>query len=427
MSMPETLSSDPQKRAEYNRFINNISTIYGSQNASGIIPVFWTKPAGYGYAPDSESTLRTLSPKESYYFIVRDESSLPLNVPFVSGLLPGLTDANKLPTVSFSGNKLLRKKPNYSYLEFPVKGLQPYEDYAFRFNHIHANWPCTINPLSGVFKPSESEYTVAAVLEFCAINNTHTNDSHPLPYVLDSHGIDYSNLYNIFNIEVYPLIDNTDTIMSDSITMHCDECVDPTPVPPAPPSNPSTNPVIQLPESIELISYDQASIKRNKLQARIDAMYAKMDGLDPLNEKYQISYDKYNNIVQQLSTELANVRDGRFCTFKAKIFNLNPNDTYNFRYNSIDGNWPAVVITPPLGTISKESSYEILTTVAFAACSGAYGAGTQGYLDYHNTSKFDKNNVYTMINLSVSRVDGNTNYSNSSKPLSIYCKDCLSS
>lgn len=424
MSIPTSINNEPYKRAEYNRFINNISTIYASQNSSGLIPVFWTRVSGSQYVPDPNSTLSSLKPKESYYFIVRDETALPLNIPYISGLLPGFTDYNSAPTVSFSGNTLLSADGNYGYLSFPIQGLQPYEDYSFKFNPIHANWPCTMNPISGIFKPSDTEYTVSAVLEFCATSDNHINDDNLLPYVLDGHKINYSNLYNIFNIEINPVSYTADSIMGDSITIQCKNCL-PRDIEDLPAAIGDFPPVVVLPTSIELIPYDKAQVKRDKLQIRIDNFNNKIDGLDPSDEKYLLLLDNYSNMIDKLNHEMNETRDGRFCTFKSKISNLNSNDSYSFEYRSIDGNWPAVVITPASGLISKANNYDIITTVAFAACSGAYGENTPGYLDYHNTSKFDKNNIYTMIELVVSRTDNNPNYSTTSKPLPIFCKDCL--
>lgn len=424
MNVPPSISNDNKKLAEYNRFMDAISTIYGSQTTSGNIPIFWTVPSGYRYAPSSESTLTKLVPKESYYFIIRDESSLPLNIPSISGLILGAQDS-RLPTVSFSGNKVL-KDHAYAYMDFMIKDLQPYEDYQFKFNHVHANWPCTINPLSGIFKPSESDYIISAVLEFCNISSSHSNDINLLPYTLDGHQIDASNLYNILNIEISPVSNIVDTIMSDSINIHCDKCISIENNAPTS-SVASSKPSISIPEVINLISYDKAIIYRDKIQKRIDNMYTKMDSLDPSSATFKSLYNTYDDLIIGLTTDLEEIRDGRFCTFKTKITNLNSSYIYNFRYNSVDGNWPAIVITPPSGRISNESSYEILTTVAFAACSGAYPSNMPGYLNYHNTSKFDRNNVYTMINLSVSSLDGNPLLSSISKPLSIYCKDCLDS
>jgi hypothetical protein len=424
MNIPLAISNDNKKLAEYNRFIDSISTIYGSQTTSGNIPIFWTVPSGYRYAPSPESTLRKLMPKESYYFIVRDESSLPLNIPYVSGLLSEQDDT-RLPTVSFSGNKILTDH-TYGYMEFIIKDLKPYEDYKFKFNHIHANWPCTINPISGIFKPSEPEYVISAVLEFCDTSTSHSNDQNLLPFILDGHEIDSKNLYNILNIEISSMSNTSDSIMSDSINMHCNECLGIAQNTPTTDVT-SSKPTIFIPEVINLISYDKAIVQRDKIQARIDSMYTKLDSLDPSSTNFKFLYNTYDDLIIGLTNDLEEVRDGRFCTFKTKISNLNPSYTYRFNYSSVDGNWPAVVITPPSGSISNESSYEILTTVAFAACSGAYPSNMPGYLNYHNTSKFDKNNVYTMINITVASSDGNPSFRTTSKPLSIYCKDCLNS
>ena len=132
--------------ADYNRFIEAISTIYGNQNSTGNIPTFWTTrnsstdSAGhikYVYVSSAESSLKALQSTEAYYFIIRDESYLPLHIPQVGGTIQGLTDLNKLPYIEPMPNITLdRSNGNYAYLQFNISGLQPYEQYSYKFNNI---------------------------------------------------------------------------------------------------------------------------------------------------------------------------------------------------------------------------------------------------------------------------------------------------
>ena len=66
---------------QYNNFIDGISTIYSNQSTTGNIPIFWTIPSGDHYFPSPDSTLRQLSLNNSYYFIARSQSVLPITVP----------------------------------------------------------------------------------------------------------------------------------------------------------------------------------------------------------------------------------------------------------------------------------------------------------------------------------------------------------
>ena len=70
MTIPTEIATDADKLAVYNRFMQNISAIYGSQDADGEVPVFWTSRslAGqvlgnpqYSYQPAAASTLQELS------------------------------------------------------------------------------------------------------------------------------------------------------------------------------------------------------------------------------------------------------------------------------------------------------------------------------------------------------------------------------
>ena len=56
MSMPLQFNNDVKLKAEYNRFLEGINTIYGSQKSNGTIPVFWTMYSGNKYVPNPDST-----------------------------------------------------------------------------------------------------------------------------------------------------------------------------------------------------------------------------------------------------------------------------------------------------------------------------------------------------------------------------------
>lgn len=227
MQLPSSFAGNSKLTAQYNRFIEGISTIYGSQLSDGTIPTFWTIPDGYGYVPSTESTLTSLQPKQSYYFVIRDESYLPLIMPTVNNLLPGFTDFNKLPLIDATGTTTISSS-NYAYLRFTVSGLQPYEDYKYSFNSIASNWPTTISAKSGIIKPSDDNIIIDAVMMFCSQSGSCVGDANALSYTISPSNINYDNLYSIVNLELTPVSFPEESITSDIYTVRCSGCI-PTP------------------------------------------------------------------------------------------------------------------------------------------------------------------------------------------------------
>jgi hypothetical protein len=80
---------------QYRRFIDNIKMIYGSQNPDGSIPTFFKNVDN---TINSSSTLTSLQPNNSYYFISNTKDTngnriaFPYYVPAISGVSCGTTD-----------------------------------------------------------------------------------------------------------------------------------------------------------------------------------------------------------------------------------------------------------------------------------------------------------------------------------------------
>jgi hypothetical protein len=374
ISPPASITSDNRLYAEYNRFIDGISTIYASQDSTGSIPVFWTVPSNYGYAASSQSTLKKLQPKQSYYFIVRDESYLPLHIPQVGGTIQGLTDLNKLPYIEPVPNITLDKSNgNYAYLQFNISGLQPYEQYSYKFNNISSNWPTIIHPLSGTIKPSDTIASISAVANLCKTSGDCSSDSNLLNYTIDSHGVNLDNLYSIFNLEIQPISFSGLSVNSNSVRLQCKSCL--------------PQLLVSIP-SVGILSSTNATIPAS------------------------------NDPIPVISG------DNRFFTFKASIAGLEPNQSYNYVYRSIDGNWPAAIMTPISGTIKPNSnSLDLQTTISFCANTGVCPSSVKGLLNFSLAPKADRSNLFTVIDLSVTKVNGSN--STISNPLTVYCQECV--
>lgn len=226
INMPASISGSASSTAEYNLFLEGISTIYGTQSENGAIPVFWSMFSGGRYVGNPDSTLTSLSPKQSYYFIAKDETYLPLKIPVVGGYAAGFTDQSQLPSVKISGNKTLAGNGNnYSYLTFDVSGIIPYEEYSYTINSLHGNWPAVIYPISGRIKSSDTSVRFDAALAFCKTTGDCDGNSNLLDYSVDSQGTDYDNLYSIINFELIPISYDGEGVTSDSLTVNCKDCL----------------------------------------------------------------------------------------------------------------------------------------------------------------------------------------------------------
>ena len=111
--------------------------------------------------------------------------------------------------------------------------------------------------------------------------------------------------------------------------------------------------------------------------------------------------------------------------FSSIFSGLEPNEKYNYSIKSIGSNWPTLMITPTGGSfIPNTNNYSIKHKLLFCPYSGNNLCGSSGLLDYNLAQCFNKNNLYTNIELSISptRCNNEKIFSNS---VLINCNDCL--
>jgi formylglycine-generating enzyme required for sulfatase activity len=80
---PTGLSNHNEIVKDWHNFINNISTIYKSSNS---LLFFNTTASGNQIIPNDKSTLTSLDPGESYYFITKNDAKFPLRLPIINTL-----------------------------------------------------------------------------------------------------------------------------------------------------------------------------------------------------------------------------------------------------------------------------------------------------------------------------------------------------
>lgn len=218
--------------AQYNTFMSNISTIYGSQNSNGVIPVFYKNSNG---TPNSNSTLTSLVGGEEYYFISKSTASFPYSIPAISGSIStpeptppcsGLPSC--CPSVVFNPSSITLVGPpenTYAYINASLSGLVPGKKYNYVYSSLGSNWPAKITPVSGSIFPSSSTEQIESVFNFCQSTGNCTNC---FPYILDCDPLkDFAqkNIYSLLEINVSASGLENCPIISDRITVKCNNCI----------------------------------------------------------------------------------------------------------------------------------------------------------------------------------------------------------
>lgn len=367
MSIPAAFTSD-QDIADYNRFIESVSTIYGSQDSVGEIPVFWTvrdiaqtstNAFTYIYSPSKDSTLKTLEPRQSYYFILRDNAYSPVKIPIVGGSSVGFVSEQFLLNIDNFDDVVLTSG-NHLKLSPLISDLQPYETYRYEFQGLSANWPITITPLSGLIKPFNSTTKIDALLQFCATTGSCSSALTPLDFDLGSSCpiSNNSDLYTVLRLSITPVsYDGTETF-SKHATIACEDCL------------PSI--------SINMEGFPNVTLTSN---------------------------------------------EGNTYGFTSTIDGLQLHQQYNYEFIPIQSNWPATMITPISGSFNTNdsSSRTLSSKIVFCPTTGLCPPSDPSVLPYTIGSRFIES-YYTSFNLTVTDCNNSVAHS---EPITIYCDDCL--
>jgi hypothetical protein len=335
-TVPENLTDD--ERAEYDRFIQAISSIYASQTMNGNIPKFWTRLVEgtdslgnkrYLYAPHSDSDLEYLEPRSAYYFIVRDESAIPLKIPAIGGSLLGFTNTKLLPNVlpeTISNIALGLTEGNSIVINPKIVNLQPYEEYVYEFKSVDSNWPVSVNSISGILKPSTPTGTIKARVAFCPCPISGSCDTNVLNYTLPQTALSTkdNDKYAIIQLSIKPTSYEGQEVLSDQFNISCKDCL------PKP--------------SITLASSAPNIINK------------------PTDLSVNASYE-----------------------FNIAINNLLKNQTYTYSIETINAQWPIMFIGPSSGTIDVKSVVTVPTIsskILFCQSTGVCPPGQNGVNNY---------------------------------------------
>jgi hypothetical protein len=216
---------------DYDTFIQSISSIYASQDTNtNNIPKFWTTlttilDARGGrrtqYVPHPDSDLRTLTPDESYYFIVRNTNNIPLTIPLFGGSSVSQQQLLNLPIINLSNeleNKILLRNEREYEIVIELTNLIPGVSYNYSFESVSVVGQVKNSNISGSIKPSTSTYTLKNTISFCD-NNCEGPDI--MASDNSSCATENKQVAMIFKIGQ----DVNKTVISAPMAIVCDNCI----------------------------------------------------------------------------------------------------------------------------------------------------------------------------------------------------------
>jgi len=220
--------------ANWNRLINNVLTIHGSQLADGTIPVFFTSLDATDPSkrtPNENSTLTELSPGESYYVVMRSQSVLPITVPENGGRLKDCAASTCSPIgiEPLNDLNLVGKDNNKQFILVCVTGLTCGETYSFDFSSSISNWPTYVSPSSGEFVASKEKAEIPAEITFSK-ETGNLDQEDLLDYKIyedmnyhPCHTDDF-NVYSVIKATVKP-VSYVGLHDEDVFKLHCIDCL----------------------------------------------------------------------------------------------------------------------------------------------------------------------------------------------------------
>lgn len=358
MAMPESFETDPVKVADYNRFIENIDTIYASQNIDGEVPKFWTRRTqvvnelgniSYKYEPHPESTLTSLSSMSSYYFILRDSSSVPVKIPVKGGEAYGFNDISSLPVIesiatckgsidSACPTTISLTLDNNADTKFKLNNLRPLDTYIYEVESIAASWPIMVNPISGILKPATTNLVIDVNMMFCPSTGLCGSSGNTLDYSLinNCNLTDTYRQYGTFRLKVKPELKPELEVLSDNYTIVCNDCL---------PGKPKVS-----------LSPSDGSVVLSDNYTNLSA-----DNFDG-SPYYEFSVN-----VQEKEEKVANDKN------------------YTYSIQTITSEWPVVFVTPTGGVVTVKTGTNSTTLkgkMFFCPTTGLCPPGTQGVPPY---------------------------------------------
>jgi hypothetical protein len=253
---------------------------------------------------------------------------------------------------------------NVKPIDVRVSGLKPYEQYSFSFANKGGNWPIRVSPLSGEFFVTNKDtiYDIKTFAYFCPATG-YCPPTDPTVF-FNTPNTDIS----VPGLDVGP--ESLYSVMGLSVTEK------------------STGKVVfTYPCSVEC---------------------------DDCLPKLGASSD--NVILDDVS--------GNSTTLSTTVSGLIPNQLYRYTFTGLDANWP-VKILPMSGYIqTPNSDYTINAIVSFCpSIDGCSDSVTLPYRTLENCA--NKEELYSVLQLTVETVGGNSFQTSTKSNVSVVCKDCI--
>lgn len=373
---------------------------------------------------------------------------------------------------------------NIKNIQVHVSGLDIDNVYSYTFSGAGGNWPATIVGSTGMVlsNSKNSVHSIDAVINFCATTGSCYGNPNLLDYSLENCHTNNSNIFTLLNFSLYNET-TSENVASKKITVNCVDCV----VNPAvnilsvptlfagvntsplsvavsnvtpgdtyyyefyvTDSNwplwisnisgtvvpQSTSLVIDssllFPESSGLFVGDNNLLSSATECISHRNIYAVI-GMSLTNKNCQSDPILSNNLLIECndclpSPNISDISDVTLTTasttnLTATINNLHKNQTYNYQYHSVAGNWPVNVNNVSGSFIANSSTFELDTQISFCDSSGVCSASNNSILNSTITC-LDKNGKYLTTYLYVESAD--CDYSSCvSNHFTITCDNCL--
>lgn len=219
---------------EISSFLDNIVAIYGTQSIDGSIPLFINTDDG----SDVRSSLCFLKPNESYFFILKTDSPLPLTIPH-RGRLASIVPSKKCPSLNIIDHEvgLSTGNGNYFFYYQPVNNLEIGIEYTYYIEVLGSNWPIKIWNSQGTIKSSQTTNQISSLVSF-DIDYEDTDYSQFLPSHSDIKDVDRDQVFAIIQTRIKSPESFNCRNITDFFILRCNRCL-PEPFPPTPTPTPT--------------------------------------------------------------------------------------------------------------------------------------------------------------------------------------------
>jgi len=387
--------SNQELYSSYFKFINSILSIYATTKSNGSIPVFWTKIDNADKLtrkPDESSTLRKLDNKQSYYIVLDDNVSLPLEVPSPLTLDQfscsqnniNCTEKNQLlsnvsccsfPVITDNNHQNIELTSNYvTGISIPISGLSPNKKYYYNITPLASNWPAKIYPSSGFIErnnPTDSKLQTSAKLELL-FSYIDINASNNIPQSIINQ--DNKNIFTFLNLSISE--ENCqNNLLQDNINILCNDCLG------------------ELGSGVKIcpeLTFDEEMITASTEKTKIKLNYNNID----------ITKNNYFNISSESANWPISISNRSGVIIPQQIYtNVNNNKVYGSGSLFLDFTFNSTSSEPSVGWSNLNYS-----------------------LDPNYRNKYIKKNIYAALNASI--ITETDCLTQTSKAI-IICDDCL--